>query len=70
MKQQTPPAEPEAGTHTRRIIAWGLVGSFAVVGAFVAPYLFPDQTLWRSVLGGVLLGAFSGICAVYHQLIE
>jgi uncharacterized membrane protein YadS len=54
----------------RNRVAVGVVVLFALAGAFFAPIVYPELSLWRAAPGGVLIGGFAGLCGVCHELLE
>jgi hypothetical protein len=66
--EEAPVSQP---TYLRRNrLALGVVALFAIAGACFAPTVFPELSLWRSAPGGVLIGAFAGLCGVCHELLD
>ncbi len=40
------------------------------VGVWYGPAMFPDIPLWRSLLGGVLIGGFCALSGVSYRMLR
>ncbi len=43
---------------------------FAVLGAVFSPLVFPDVHIARSIIGGMLFGAFCTLCVAFTRFLR
>ncbi|MGI9628706.1 MAG: hypothetical protein ACR2QM_17865 [Longimicrobiales bacterium] len=60
----------ETGALRRNAFPIAVIVVFAVIGCLLGPQVAPNLAPWRTCLGGVILGAFSGGAAVLNRLLE
>lgn len=61
---------PEADAARQKRVAFWVVVTFAIIGAFLGSLVAPGIPSWRSTVAGAMLGAFSGGAAVLNRLLD
>gem|GEM_PF-6771431 len=71
MKDASPeePQVDESWLHAHRYAVALLVG-FVIAGMIGAPMVFPEVQLWRTLIGGALLGVFCSFCVALPRFLE